>query len=70
MDESRRKELELRLARLQDEKERRVSAPDEPSPVEAALEVEGNEDGWMEDFGEGIAASIMKTGYGIADLVG
>ena len=70
MDESRRKELELRLARLQDEKERRVSAPDEPSPVDAALEIEGDEDGWMEDFGEGIAASIMKTGYGIADLVG
>tara|TARA_R110000868_G_scaffold124641_1_gene329402 strand:- start:34 stop:1680 length:1647 start_codon:yes stop_codon:yes gene_type:complete len=70
MDESRRKELELRLARLQDEKERRVSAPDEPSPVDAALEVEGDEDEWADDFGQGIAASLMKTGYGIADLVG
>jgi hypothetical protein len=70
MDENRRAELEKRLARLQDEKDRRASAPDEPSPVDAALEVEGDEDSWMEDFGEGITASLMKTGYGIADLVG
>ena len=70
MDESRRKELELRLARLQEERERRVSAPDEPSPVDAALEVEADEDSWMEDFGEGIAASVLKTGYGVLDLVG
>ena len=67
---SSREELEQRLARIMDETARRSMAPDEPSPVERALEAPEADDSWFEDFGEGLASSLMKTGYGVADLVG